>query len=157
MMIHILFLSLFVSSLFFTNISSAAEQRMLFNVESISYKKDTGSYMCQLACTTKYTDPPLEKMLTEGWHIVSSSPKEAIGEDDRVSYGKYGHAYGCTCKGTQYVLQKNDPVSATQSAVPSQNEVLLKKENELLKRENDLHKQENENLKEQLKQKQKKK
>lgn len=112
MMIHILFLSLFVSSLFVTNISSATEQRMLFNVESISYKEDTGATICQISCTTKYDDPPLEKMLTEGWRIVSSSPKEAIGQD--YWGGKYGRAYrayGCTCKGTQYVLQKDDPGS----------------------------------------------
>lgn len=153
MMIHILFLSLFFSSLLFTNISSAAKQKMLFNVESISYRRDS-AYSCQRDCATKYNDPPLEKMLNEGWRIVSSSPKEAIGEDDYVNSN---FAHGCTCKGTQYVLQKDDPDPVTKTAVPSQNEELLKKENDLLKRENDLLKQENETLKEKLKQKQRKK
>lgn len=144
MKVNTLCASVLISSLLVTNISLAgAEQRMLFNVESISFESGTGSYECQAACKAKYNDPPLEQMLAEGWRIASSSPKEAIG----INYwyeASSNRTYGCTCKGTHYVLQKS---GADQSAE------WLKKENELLKRENALLKQENEYLKDRLKQK----
>lgn len=159
MNIRILLICVLVVSFSIANSSFAAEQKMLFNVESISYKQDEGKYSCQNACLTKYNDPPLEEMLKQGWRIISSSPKEAIGSEyksfppTRYSSGTY---YGCTCKGTQYVLQKDDPTPA-RPAAPSPNEKLLTKENELLKREIALLKKENAHLKEKLNQKQKKK
>ena len=157
MNIRFLLISLLIFSLFATNVSLAAEQKMLFNVESISYKSGTGADECQSSCSTRYYDPPLKEMIAQGWRIISSSPKEAIGS--RYYYFDYpgSKPHGCTCIGTQYVLQKDDPAPIAKPDAPSKNEELLTKENELLKREIELLKNENEKLKDKLKLKQKKK
>jgi hypothetical protein len=135
---------LVIGSFFSTNISLAsAEQKIVFCVESIKYKSVTGSETCQIFCNSKYGQYEIDSFLSDGWRIVSSSPKEAIPSD----------VFDCICVGTQYVLQKDEPIPD----VPNKEVELLKKENDLLKRENDLLKQENENLKVKLKTKQKKK
>ena len=153
MNIRFLLISLLIFSFFATNISLAADQKIIFNVESISYKSGTGADDCQYACERYDRDPPLNELRAQGWRIISSSPKEVIGRDYRYFEYLDSKPHGCTCKGTQYVLQKDDP----KPDVSIQNEEFLKKENELLKRENELLKQENENLKDKLKLKKKKK
>ena len=124
-------LSFIVGFLLASNISSAGDQKMLFNVESISYKEHTGSALCEQKCTSKYNDPPLEQMQKEGWRIVSSGSKEAIGVDYYDYTSTFGdsasvYAFGCTCKGTQYVLEKIDstPIEASKS-----NQLLLRQLN----------------------------
>lgn len=153
MKINTIFLSLATGVLFNPNISTAVEQKILFNVESVRYKADSAPY-CQGICLEEYTDPPIEKMLKQGWRIISSSPKEALGSPYEYTGTR---AYGCTCVGTQYILQKDNPTSISKTDSPSKNKEMLNKENELLKRENDLLKQENEKLKMQLNSKQKNK
>jgi len=120
-----------------------AEQKMLFNVESVQHTTAMSTKTCQTACDEKYNDPPLPEMQTLGWKIITATAKEAVGIDYDPNNG---YPWGCTCKGTQYVLQKEDSPTT-----PSKNEKLLKQENKLLKREIILLKQENENLKEKLK------
>jgi hypothetical protein len=149
-----LFITLIICSLFASSVSFATEQKVLFNVESIRYQPGTGN--CQSICNSKYNDPPLKTMLDQGWRIISSSPKEAIGSNYWFLPAKYGRSHKCTCIGTQYILQKDAPVPVAKPDVPSKNEELLKKENELLKRENNLLKQEIKNLKDKLKLRQQK-
>lgn len=81
MKICILFVTLVVGSVFVVNFAVAAEQKIIFNVETISYKKDTGSEKCQEICSEKYSDPTVESLITNGWRIISSSPKEAPGRN----------------------------------------------------------------------------
>lgn len=153
MSVRTLFVTLTVGS-FISNIALAAEQKILFNYDHVKFK---GYTVCDIYCGQKYTDPPVSNMIKEGWKIVSSSPKEAIGKDTRIIGDE---TFSCSCVGTQYVLQKDDtPVPFADPKKESANKEveLLKKEIELLKQENNLIKQENENLKEQMKSKHKKK
>lgn len=152
----IVFFLLSTCSLLFTTNLFASEQKIIFNIESITYAQDTGYKGCQELCAYKHSDPDVNSILNNGWRIINSSPKESIAENYRKSAGLNIY-YGCTCVGTQYVLQKDDPVPVVKPDIQSKSEELFKKENELLKRENDLLKQEIENLKEKLAQKQKKK
>jgi hypothetical protein len=118
-----LFLFLF-ACLFFTTAVSA-EQKIIFKVESISYKSGTGSDICQGFCNLKQDNSSIDEMLSQGWRIISSSPKEVIVEN--YHYYKYSDPTGCTCKGTQYVLQKDETVHGAKSDIASKNEELLKK------------------------------
>jgi hypothetical protein len=147
MKLSALFVLIITCLLFATTVS--AEQKIIFKVESISYKSGTGSDFCQGICDLKQDRSSIDEMLSQGWRIISSSPKEVIG--DRYHYYKHIEPTGCTCIGNQYVLQKDDPIPIEKPDVSSKKEELLKKEIELLKRENDLLKQENKNLKNKLK------
>ncbi len=110
--------------------------------------------------------------LSEGWKIVSSSPKEVTGEQYWYVPCNTCKPHGCICIGTEHILQKDEPAPKieTKSNVfdtpgkdnrtvlqpvkveTSENALdLLKKENDLLKQENALLKQENETLRSQLK------
>lgn len=145
------FVLLIVCAIFVTNVSFAAEKKVLFNWNSFGYKSGISASECSSQCKRKYNDPPLEVMLSQGWRIVNKSPKEAI-----AIYSEYtSETWKCTCKGTQYVLQKDDiaPKSTSKALSNKQNtnEELLKNENQSLKRENDSLKQEIKNLKDQLK------
>jgi len=147
-------------SLFFSSILYAAEQKIVFAGESIKHAKDTKSDSCQRMCAGKESKPGVDALLTDGWKIVTSSPKEIIAYDYEVwqaSPSSRVLSWGCTCIGTQHVLQKDDPAPVPKVEAPNKEVELLKKETELLKQEIALLKQENENLKIQLKPKQKKK
>lgn len=133
-------------SFFSTNIVLAAEQKIIFNVESL--KTNVSQSSCTRDCS-KYNDESVSELMNKGWRIVNSFPKEAIGLVD--------HRYNCMCVGTQYVMQKDDPTPVMASNVPSKAEELLKQENDLLKREISVLKQENDSLKAKIKPKQKKK
>jgi hypothetical protein len=169
-------LALISSILLFTaTLLQAAEQKIIFNTEKIEYKSGTSSKKCQDTCSRK-SGPDAKSLLSEGWEIVTSTPKEVIGEYYWYTPCNGCEPHGCTCIGTEYILQKDGPapkVETSNSEIDaldknkrtglhapkvetSNNELdLLKKENELLKQEITLLKQENENLKNQIKSNQK--
>jgi len=126
---------------------------------------------------SRRSDPDAKSLLSEGWKIVTSSPKEVIGEYYWYTPCNGCQPHGCTCIGTKYILQKDGPapkveISNSEGAALDKNKrtglhspkvetpnnelELLKKENESLKQEITLLKQEIENLKNQIKSKQNK-
>lgn len=127
--------------LFISNSIQAAEQKIIFSLETVSSKRNL-NHVCQQVCTnpslSTLKSENVEEMLNKGWRIVTSQPKE-VPELDGT----------CSCNGTQYVLQKDDPEDV-KSDLSSQKEQLLVKENALLKQQVDLLKQENGSLKAQL-------
>ncbi len=158
------------------NLLHAAEQKIIFNTEKIEYKSGTSSKKCQDICSRR-SGPDAKSLLSEGWKIVTSSPKEVIGEYYWYTPCNGCEPHGCTCIGTEFILQKDDLAPKVETSnnkldaldknkraglqaakiETSKNELdLLKKENELLKQEITLLKQENENLKDQIKSKQRK-
>lgn len=162
--------------LFTATLLHAAERKITFNNEKIVYKSGTSSKKCQDICSRK-SGPDAKSLLSEGWKIVSSSPKEVIGEYYWYTPCNGCQPHGCTCIGTEYILQRDSPAPKVEppnrevdsldhnkrtgphapKVETSSNELdLLKKEIELLKQENTLLKQENENLKSQIKSKQQK-
>jgi len=152
---------LFVAGSLFVATAAFAEQKIIFKVDSFKLRGSrTTSDRCQSACNAKYGyDGDVDTMIKEGWRIVSSNSKEAVGIEDWSPDPSIPITRGCTCLGTQYVLQKDPPAPTPVPKVetPSKEVELLKKEIELQKQEITLLKQENETLKEQLKPKQKKK
>jgi hypothetical protein len=161
--------------LFTATFLHAAEQKTIFNTEKIDYKSGTNSKKCQDICSRR-SGPDAKSLLSEGWKIVTSSPKEVIGEYYWYTPCNGCQPHGCTCIGTEYILQKDGPAPKIETSnreldaldkykrtglhapkvETSSNELdLLKNEIELLKQENTLLKQENENLKNQIKSKQK--
>jgi len=169
-------LALISSILLFTaTLLQAAEQKIIFNTEKIEYKSVTSSKKCQDICSRK-SGPDAKSLISGGWKIVNSSPKEVIGEHYWYTPCNGCEPHGCTCIGTEYILQKDVPAPKVETTsnepdAPDKNKRtgvqapkvetsnseldLLKKENELLKQENTLLKQENENLKNQIDSKQK--
>ena len=145
--------ALAVSTLSIVSIAWASEQKVIFELESTK-SRGVSRHTCDSECTIipkigRF--PKASELLKDGWRIISSSPKEVI----QVDYTTVADlTTGCTCVGTQYVMQKDDP---PKSDVPSKEVELLKKETELLKQEIAVLKQENENLKAQIKPKHKKK
>ena len=95
---------------------AVAEQELLFCVQSTSQGNLTSASRCQEMCG-KYTCD-LKARLSSGWKIVTSSPKEEITEkweeiDTRAAAKAFMDPkmatvgqYGCTCKGTEYVLEQ---------------------------------------------------
>lgn len=161
-------LSLISSILLFTaTLLPATEQKIIFNCEKFDYKSGTSSKKCEDICSRK-SGPEVKSLLSEGWKIATSAPKEVIGEHYWYTPCNGCEPHGCTCIGTEYILHKDDTVP---KVVTSDSEVdpldkkksiglrapevetsnnaldLLKKENELLKQENSVLKRENENLK----------
>jgi hypothetical protein len=149
----------------------AAEQKTIFNTESIENKSGTSPKRCQDMCSRR-SGPDATSLLSEGWKIVTSFPKKVIAEDYWFIPCNNCKPHGCTCIGTEYTLQKDAP--ATKVEIPnsereaagkntqtgrnspkvetSDNELdLLKKERDLLKQENTELKQEIEELKNQIK------
>jgi len=140
----------FISSvlLFTTYVAQAAEQKFIFTTESIEYKSGTGPKRCQDICNKK-SGPDLTALLSEGWKIVSSSPKKVIGEQYRYVPCPTCSPHGCTCIGTEYLLQRDVAVPKVET---SSNELdTVKNEKDLLKQEIILLKQEIERLKNQIK------
>jgi len=152
----------------------AAEQKIIFNTEKIEYKSGTSSKKCQDTCSRR-SDPDAKSLRSEGWKIATSSPKEVIGEHYWYTPCNGCQPHGCTCIGTEYVLQKDGPIPKVETPNSEADALdknkrtglhapkaetlnkeldLLKKENELLKQEISLLKQENKNLKNQIKSKQ---
>ena len=155
-MLRVLFITLAAGSLFVTNVAMAAEQKVIFELESTK-ARGSSQHTCAIECENfpkagKF--PKVAEMMKAGWRIISSSPKEVIQEDYRTVVDL---VYGCTCVGTQYVLQKEEPAPVPKVETSNKEIELLKKEIELQKQEITQLKQENENLKTQLKPKQKKK
>ena len=126
----------------------AAEQKIIFNTESIEYKPGTGAKRCQAMCS-KRSGPDITSQLSEGWKIVSSSPKIVIGEQYRYVPCPTCEPHGCTCIGTEYLLQKD--VTAPKEETTNNELAPLVNEKDLLKQEIILLKQEIEKLKNQIK------
>ena len=147
-----------LGSLFVASLSHAAEQKILFKADSIKYRSGTGESVCQERCDRRSKD--INALISNGWRIVSSSPKDVIAAEYAYVSCSTCKPLGCTCVGTEYVLQKDDPPTPTPEPkieAPNKEMELLKKEIELLKQEISLVRQENENLKDQLKTQHKKK
>jgi len=161
--------------LFATTPVPAAEKKIIFNTESVKYESGTGSERCQNTCSRR-SGPEVKSFLSDGWKIVSSSPKEVIGEQYWYVPCNSCQPHGCICIGTEYLLAKDGPspkaetrstavnapdrVNQTVPTPPtvetSKDELdLLKRENDVLKQENALLKQENETLRNQLRSKKK--
>ena len=137
-------ITIFAVGLFFVaNISNASEQRRIFNPESYRYEGSTGTNSCKSSCERE-SGIPIDSMISSGWRIVSSSPQEVIAQRyDRWNGGIFPgagymapHSYGCTCVGTQYVIEKIEEVPPADPKVET-----LNKELDLLKRENAVLKQ----------------
>ncbi|MDD2734567.1 MAG: hypothetical protein PHF56_11550 [Desulfuromonadaceae bacterium] len=143
---------------FFTNMASASEQKRIYNSTSFNAAPDSMSY-CGSLCESK--DAAIDTFLASGWKIVSSSQKEIVAQNyesfpfkrrvgiwDQDQPPRY---IGCTCKGTEYVIEKNElnnkiePTNELTDNFKKENELLVK-ENDLLKREIEMLKKENSNL-----------
>lgn len=125
----------------------AAEQKIVFNTERIEYKGGTGPEKCKDKCS-KRSGPDAKALLSEGWQIITTSPKKVVAEEYWYVPCSSCEPHGCSCIGTEYTLQRD---ASAPTAPPSGNERdSLKRENETLKRENALLKQENEQLKQQI-------
>ena len=97
-------LALISSILLFTaTLLQAAEQKIIFNTEKIEYKSGTSSKRCQDICSRR-SGPDAKSLLSEGWKIVTSSPKEVIGEHYWYTPCNGCEPHGCTCIGTEYTL-----------------------------------------------------
>jgi hypothetical protein len=161
-------ISLFL--LFTATFVHAAEQKIIFNTESIKFESGTGSERCRDKCSRK-SGPDAKSFLSEGWKIIKSSSKEVTGEQYWYVPCNTCKPHGCICIGTEYILQKDEPAPKieTKSNIfdapdkgnrtvlqPVKVETsinaldLLKQENDLLKKENALLKRENETLRSQL-------
>ncbi|NVN92889.1 MAG: hypothetical protein HXX11_20155 [Desulfuromonadales bacterium] len=137
--------------LFTATLLQAVEHNIVFNTERIEHKSGTSSERCQELCR-KRSGPDVKELRTDGWIMVSSSSKEAIGE--RYSYTPCNtcEPHGCTCIGTEYILQRESPAPKVEISI---NELdLLKSENASLKQEITLLKLEIEKLKNHIKSKQ---
>jgi hypothetical protein len=162
-------ISLFL--LFSATLVHAAEQKILFNTESLKFESGTGAERCRDKCGRK-SGPDAKSFLSEGWKIVSSSSKEVTGEQYWYIPCNTCKPHGCVCVGTEYILRKDEPAPKIETkrnifdshdkdnrtilqsvkGETSTNALdLLKQENDLLKQENALLKQENETLRSQLK------
>lgn len=75
-------ISLFIILMFVGFLFFKTEQKIIFVAKKISYKKDTGSFSCQLKCSI-YTKS-LDEYLSNGWELVSSAQKSIIAEDFHV-------------------------------------------------------------------------
>jgi len=157
--------------MFTATLSYAAETKIIFNAETIKYESGTGSKQCQDKCSRK-SGPDAGMLLSQGWKIVSSSPKELIGEGYWYVPCNTCEPHGCICIGTEYILQRDGTAPKVETSnnefdvmdknqrngvhspdvETSINELeLLKKKNELLIKEIRSLKLENEGLKNQLK------
>ncbi|MRR53280.1 MAG: hypothetical protein EG822_02040 [Deltaproteobacteria bacterium] len=143
----------FVSSvlLFATYVAQAAEQKIVFNTESIEYKSGTGPMRCQEICDKK-SGTDLTALLSDGWKIVSSTAKKVIGEQYRYVPCPTCSPHGCTCIGTEYLLQRD--IIPPRVDTSSSELYILKNEKDLLKQEVIQLKREIETLKNQIKPKQ---
>ncbi len=149
----------------------AWEQKTTFNTENIKFESGTGKVRCQDRCMRK-SGPGVETFLSQGWRIISSAPKEITGEDYYFIPSNASNPRGCTCIGTEYVLERDQPAQRAESAdtgpypppyqapqtgviasgtVSQINENdLLRKKNELLLKEIMTLRRENEDLRNQL-------
>jgi hypothetical protein len=94
--------------LFTASALPAAERKIIFNSERIKYESGTGARQCQAKCGRR-SGPDARALLSAGWKIVSSSPKEVIAENYRYVPCNSCEPHGCTCFGTEYVLQRDPP------------------------------------------------
>ncbi len=155
---------------FATTPVNAAEKRTIFNTESVKYESGTGSERCRDKCSRR-SGPDVKSLLFDGWKIVSSSSKEVIAEQYWYTPCNNCAPHGCICKGTEYILQKDEPapkiearsnasevmdkdnrtvINPPKAETPKNELDLLRKENESLKQENTALKKEIENLRNQL-------
>jgi hypothetical protein len=130
----------------------AAEQKIVFTSESIEYKSGTGPKKCQDMCS-KRSGPDAKSFLSAGWKIVTSSPKKEIAEQYWYVPCNSCEPHGCTCIGTEYLLQKEDTVVPKIETSNSEQET-LENDYDLLKQEIKILKQEIEDLKKQIQSKQ---
>jgi len=127
-----------------TGLVHAQEQKILFCADSIKYNEKFGQQYCQLTCEKYTRSACLQKELSDGWVIGSTSPKEV--NENQPESGI------CACVGTQYVLTKPPPKSAEKvpSSATTNRVSLLEKEIQLLKKENRMLQQENNQLQKQV-------
>lgn len=146
-------LALISSILLFTaTLVQAAEQIIVFNTERIEYKSGTSSKRCQDMCN-KRSGQDATYLFADGWKVVNSSSKEVIAEKYWYVPCNTCEPHGCTCIGTEYLLERDNPAPKMEVSI---NELdLLKKENGALKQEISILKQEIEKLKNHLKSTQK--
>lgn len=130
----------------------AAEQKTVFNTESIEFKSGTGSERCHDKCSRK-SGPDAKALHSEGWKIVRSSPHKVIAEEYWYVPCSSCEPHGCTCIGTEYTLERAVPAPKVETAKDELD--LLKNENDMLKQEITTLRQENEKLKNQIKSQQK--
>lgn len=154
-----LLVSFTVAFLLLAGRSQAAEQKRVFNLESCEHETSTGAYDCENKCKA-LSDVPAADMTSSGWKILSSAKKEVIAiKRDKwpggdVGYGRgylAPYTFGCTCKGTEYVIEKIDETQNTATVV---NAVFVVSNNDAdqYKKENEQLKKENEQLKKELQQ-----
>lgn len=83
-------------------VAQARDQKIIFNTERFSFAENTLEQSCRDTCL-RLSSIDVDEYLDNGWKIVNSMPKEKIGEE----YLRYSGT-GCTCTGTQYVVEKKN-------------------------------------------------
>ena len=78
-----------------TTLGCSKTQEVIFEAESIRYKKKDSWATSQIQDECGALSKELKTYLNEGWRVVASSPKEKLVS---ASMG--------TCVGTEYVLEK---------------------------------------------------
>jgi hypothetical protein len=86
----------------------AAEKKTIFTTESIKYESGTGSERCQDKCGRR-SGPDVKSLVSGGWKIIGSSPKEVVGERYWYVPCNTCKPHGCVCIGTEYILEKAEP------------------------------------------------
>jgi hypothetical protein len=110
------FLAIISSILLFTaTLLHAAEQKIIFNTERIKYESGTAAKICQDKCSRR-SGPDAKSLLSEGWKILSSSPKEVIAETYKYTPCNNCQPHGCICIGTEYILQRDAPAPKVESS-----------------------------------------
>lgn len=156
--------------LFSTAHSHGLEKSSVFNTESLKYESGTGLERCRAKCG-RWSGPDVKSLLSEGWKIAGSSPKEVVAEQYWFTPCNTCRPHGCICIGTEYHLERDEPFAGNGTRGRSHGDTgngthpvggdgpeavhngldLLYKEIDALKRENALLKQEIEALRNQLK------
>jgi hypothetical protein len=94
-----------------------AEQKLVFAVSSIKYKSGTSTYSCESKC--KELSSSINDEIAAEWRIVASSPKELIAmEYWETPNCNVCQPHGCTCIGTEYVLEKVEEAEETVPTKP---------------------------------------
>lgn len=78
------------------------QQKIVYTVDSMKYKNE---FLTQLACekACNNASDSVQSYLSDGWRIVASSPKQMPG---LMAFESSVTSDGCTCIGTEYVLEK---------------------------------------------------
>ncbi len=93
----------------------AAEQKIIFNTESVEFRSGTGAKYCEDKCGRR-SGRDVKEFIAEGWKIVSSTPKRVVAEGYWYTPCNTCEPHGCDCIGTEYVLRKDGPAAKVETS-----------------------------------------